>query len=129
MCLPLLFYPVYFLVANIIDSVWGDQQLINWLYFDSRSVLLKTFLSDWVSSLPAMYAIFYLLIVPVDFLSRKVLNSSILFVYVLSLVVVAGGSYFIGFRGYGLMINFIAVFFIITLYYLSKYSYCSQEIK
>lgn len=119
-CLPVLFYPVYFLVANLIDSLFGDQQLINWLYFDSRSILLKTFFKDWLSSLPVMYLFFYLLIIPIELLSRKIFNTSKLLVYIASLAIITGGAYFAGFREMGLIINASAVFFMITLYYLSQ---------
>ena len=115
-----MFYPVYFLVVNLIDSLLGDQQLINWLYFDSRPVLLKTFFKDWLSSLPAMYMIFYLLIIPIDFFSRKIFNTSMLLVYITSLTIFTAGSYIAGFREFGLIINTSAVFFIITFYYLSR---------
>ena len=115
-----MFYPVYFLVVNLIDSLLGDQQLINWLYFDSRPVLLKTFFKDWLSSLPVMYMIFYLLIIPIEFFSRKIFNTSMLLVYITSLTIVTVGSYIAGFRELGLIINTSAVFFIITFYYLSR---------
>lgn len=119
-CLPVVFYPVYFLAANLIDSLLGDQQLINWIYFDSRSLLLKTFFKDWLSSLPVMYMIFYLLIMPVELLSRRFFNTSIILVYIVSLAVVTWGSYIAGFRELGLIINVSAAFFIITFYYLSQ---------
>ena len=128
-CLPVLFYPVYFLVANSIDSLLGDQQLVNWLYFDSRLVLLKTFFKDWLSSLPVMYMIFYLLIIPIELLSRKIFNTSMPLVYIASLAIITGGSYIAGFRGHGLIINAFTVFFIITLYYFSQVLLFSQSKK
>ena len=128
-CLPVLFYPVYFLVTNLIDALFGDQQLLNWLYFDSRSVLLKIFFNDWLSSLPVMYMIFYMLIIPVEFLSRKIFNASMLFVYIVSLAIITGGSYMAGFRDFGLIINASAVFFIITCYYFSQFLLFSKSKK
>ena len=118
--LPVLFYPIYFLAANSIDTLLGDQQLINWLYFDSRSALLKMFLKDWLSSLPVMYIIFYLIILPLELFFRKTFNTSILFVYISSLLIVSGGSYVVGFSELGLIINTLALFFMITFYYASK---------
>ena len=118
--MPLLFYPAYFLVANIIDSALGDQQLINWLLFDSRSLLLKIFFKDWFNSAPIMYIIFYLLILPLELFSRKFFNSSTLFVYFISLVVIAAGSYMTGFTGLALIINTLAVLSMIYLFYISQ---------
>lgn len=120
-CLPVLFYPAYFLAANLIDTLLGDQQLINWLYFDSRSDLLKIFFKDWLSSLPIMYIIFYLLIMPIELFSRRILNTSMPFVYIASILIVAGGSSIVGFVGLGLIINSLAVFFMLTSYSVSKF--------
>ena len=128
-CLPVLFYPTYFVVANTVDSIVGDQQLINWLYFDSRSVLLKTFFKDWLSALPKMFITFYLVILPIKFLSKKVFNSSRLAVYFSSLAIVIGGSYLLGFRELGLVINALAIFFVITLDYFSNFLLFSQSKK
>lgn len=128
-CLPILFYPVYFLVANLIDSLFGDQQLINWLYFDSWSVLLKTFFKDWLSSLSVMYMIFYLVILPMELLSRKIFNTSMLFMYIASLAIVTVGSYIVGFKQFGLIINASTVFFIITLVCFSQVLLFSQSKK
>ncbi len=119
-CLPVLFYPVYFLVANIIDTLLGDQQLINWLYLDSRSALLKIFIKDWISSLPVMYLIFYLIIMPLEAIFGKIFKKSMLPVYIASLAIVTGVTYTAGFRELGLLINTATVFFIITLYYSSQ---------
>ena len=119
-CLPVLFYPVYFLVANLIDTLLGDQQLINWLYLDSRSALLKVFFKDWISSLPVMYLIFYLIIMPLEAIFGKIFKKSMLSVYIASLAIVTGVAYTVGFRELGLLINTATVFFIITLYYSSQ---------
>ena len=108
------------MVANLIDSLLGDQQLVNWLYFDSRSVLRGVFFKDWLNALPVMYLIFYLLVMPVGLLSRKFFNASLLLVYIACIAIVAGCSYIAGFRELGLVINSLTVFFIITFDYFSK---------
>ena len=123
-CLPLLFYPVYFSVANFVDSVFGDQQLINWLYFDSRSILIKTFISDWVQSLPVMYAILFLLLLPVEYISKKIAASSAPLFFI-SMAIIAVLSYFAGFREIGLLINTAAMLCITAVYYFSKTSFVS----
>ena len=118
--LPLFFYPVYFAAVNIVDSIIGDQQLINWLYFDSKSQLLETFFMDWVSSIPVMYLVFFILIKPVDFLSNKYMNGSKSIVYLLTAVTVLLMSYLVGFREVALISNAIAVCSIIAFYYFSS---------
>ena len=119
--LPTLFYPAYFLGANLIDSLIGDQQLINWMYFDSRSVLLKTFLKDWSDSLPVMYVIFFFLVKPLEIISGKFFNSSKLFVYIIATIIITVASYAIGFRELGLVINASVMILIVTFVYLSRF--------
>lgn len=62
---PLLGFPVYFVVANAIDSLFGEMQLITWLLFEPLSLLLRTIRNDWVHSIPAMFAVFLGLLLPV----------------------------------------------------------------
>lgn len=118
-CLPVLFYPVYFTAANFIDTLFGGQQLINWLTFDSRSILLKTFVRDWLASFPVMYAILFLLILPVEFFSKKITEAPVL-VIVLSMIIMAIISYAAGFGEAAIIINTTAVFFMVAIYYFSK---------
>jgi hypothetical protein len=62
---PLLGFPVYFVIANAIDSLFGEMQLITWLLFEPLSLLLRTILNDWVHSIPVMFAVFLGLLLPV----------------------------------------------------------------
>lgn len=62
--LPLTFYPAYFLISITLDSLIGEQNLINWIQFESKGELIKTFISDWHSSLLFMYGVFFILILP-----------------------------------------------------------------
>ncbi len=120
--LPVLFYPIYFLVVNITDTLVGDQQLINWLYFGYRSVLLQTFANDWLSSLPVMYAVFYILILPAALLSKRLFTATLvtLSTYTILLVIVTAGSYMLGFRESGLIVNATSAFFMISLHLFSQ---------
>lgn len=58
-------YPLYFLVANTIDSLFGNGRLSLWLLFGSRSELLEIFSRDWAHSLPVMAAVLIGLVPPV----------------------------------------------------------------
>ena len=117
--LPTLFYLVYFLVANSIDTLFGDQQLINWLTFDSRSILLKTFFNDWWQSLPVMYAIMFLLVMPAELLVGRLSLAAVL-IYLVPPVVIGVLSYVIGFKELGLIINIISVLAMVVFYRLAK---------
>lgn len=61
--LPVLGFPVYFVIANAIDSLFGEMQLIVRLLFEPQGVL-GIILNDWVDSIPVMFAIFIGLFMP-----------------------------------------------------------------
>lgn len=121
--LPLLFYPVYFIAVNVVDSIAGDQQLINWLLFDSRHILFFTFLEDWLHSLPVMYGLFFLVIKPVMLLSEKILKVATLAVIMIVGVIVFAVSGALGFGGVGIFVNVFATLLILTLVYISEFIY------
>lgn len=114
--IPALFYPLYFLIVNIIDSLLGEQQLINWLQFESHQLLLTTFLYDWLNALPVMFGIFYIIVLPTKYLmSKSHLKNS------LSLALICAGiayllSFMIGFRNLALLANSLSVFSFVIFY-------------
>ena len=69
---PLLYYPLYYFIVNLFDSFIGDQQLINWIIYDSRSLLLKMFFNDWVDSLLVSYMFFSFLLLPAVYFLKKI---------------------------------------------------------
>lgn len=117
--LPVLFYPVYFTVANMLDTVLGEQQLVNGFYFDSRLILLETFVTDWLQSLPVMYAIMFLVILPAESLVNRVTSSQIL-LYMVVMLIIGALSYGVGFREVGLAINVMSILGMTVFYRLSK---------
>jgi hypothetical protein len=123
--LPLLFYPLYFLAVNIVDSIMGDQQLINWLYFDSKHKLLFTFINDWKSSLPVMYGVYLILVKPLHFLSSKLFFGSFWLEYILAIIIVVLASYLFGFREISLVANSFAIVIILFFVNISEYIYKS----
>lgn len=118
---PLFFYPLYFLALNLVDSVFGDQQLINWLMFDSKSLLLKIFMDDWLNSAPVMYLFFFAVILPLDFMVRTQLKLSVVFVLLPSSLVVFLLSYWAGFRELALLGNVLSAIFAMGFFYSSKW--------
>lgn len=115
--LPLVFYPIYFATANLFDSLTGDQQLINWLVFDSRGDLFHVFLKDWFESLPIIYILYVSMLIPIriilDYLAIK-----LLIVYC-AIISVSGITIFIlfGFPVYGVLVNTVALLLSSMIYF------------
>ncbi len=106
---PTLFYPVYFAVVNAADSLFGTQTLINWLAFDSQSPLIKTFLKDWLSALPVMFGIFYLIVLPVSYVTCIKHTHHGAYSLLGCLLITVLLSYLLGFRGLEIVVNGVAV--------------------
>ena len=121
---PALFYPVYFVVANIIDSLFGNQQLINWLEFDSHMLLLKTFFNDWLDAIPIMFLIFYILVIPVKILlSIMPLKKGITLTHAIICAGILGlTSLFVEFGTLGVITNSISALFFVLLYQMTLIS-------
>jgi hypothetical protein len=62
--LPLLVFPVFWILALVIDWFIGDAEIIMRLLYESRNVLLTEFLQDWIASLPSSAFIIWLLYFP-----------------------------------------------------------------
>ena len=106
---PALFYPIYFLIANIIDTILGEQLLLNWWQFDSRTTLFEIFLHDWLQSLPVMFGIFYLLILPVRYLLSRFNSHHLLTSAIICTILFCALSYLLGFRNQSLIVNSLSV--------------------
>ena len=113
---PALFYPIYFIIANFIDSLFGNQHLIVWMQFESPSLLLNTFFKDWFSSLPTMFGIFYLLILPAIFLNTKFGFNRVLTRMIIPAALMCLFSYILGFGYLGIITNSLSVFMFVLFY-------------
>lgn len=97
--LPLLFFPVFYVLVLVADTLVGDRLIVHHYLYVSRRELLDVFLSDWYNSLFMSYAVTlgFLIIVSVI---RAVPLSPLLrgFVFLLCCVGGVGGiSIFYGF--------------------------------
>ena len=106
---PTLFYPVYFVVVNVADSLFGTQSLINWLAFESHSQLIKTFLKDWQAALPVMFGIFYLIVLPVSYVTGIKYTRHIAHSLFGCLIITVLLSYLFSFRGLEIVVNGVAI--------------------
>lgn len=106
---PALFYPVYFTVVNAADSLFGTRTLINWLAFEPQSPLIKTFLKDWLAALPVMFAIFYLIVLPVNYVICIKYTRHTAYSLVGCLVITVLLSYLLGFRELEIVVNGVAI--------------------
>ena len=106
---PILGFPIYFVIANVIDSIFGEMQLLTWLLFEPLSLLLKITLKDWMHSIPVMFMVFIGLFLPVH-LVLAMLNrltpglfsgivSAVMFIF----------SYAVGFSVNAIMANTLTV--------------------
>jgi len=117
--LPLLFYPAYFSVTNIIDSAFGDQQLINWLTFGSRSLLLTVFFRDWVASLPVMYGILFIILLPIKYFLGYIGKYSLMLIMISSTLVAIVISVSVGFGLLATSSNTLSMTLIASIFYIS----------
>lgn len=112
---PLFFYPVYFFVTNIIDSAFGSQQLIEWLYFNFHSLLVKIFLQDWMDSIWAMYGILLFILFPLRLALSTFGKYSLIPFILSSTLIVFSISLVLGFREIGLLSNTVYMFILSAL--------------
>jgi hypothetical protein len=113
--LPVLGFPVYFVIANAIDSLFGEMQLIVRLLFEPAPELLTITLNDWVHSIPMMFAIFLGLFMPVHaLLARLGRLTAGLFSSAVSAVMFMF-SYAAGFSINGVMANTLTVMLLAAL--------------
>jgi hypothetical protein len=112
---PVLGYPLYFLVANAIDSLFGDRRLVQWLLFDSRRELLEIFLDDWAHSLPAMLAVSLGLIMPVHALLARFGRLSIIRFGGLVSTIMLVASWVVGFSPNGIAVNTLTALLLAAL--------------
>lgn len=117
--LPILFYPVYFGTTNIIDSLLGDQQLINWITFDSRSILINIFFRDWLDSLPIMYAISFIILIPLKLAFDLFNKYSLTLITVFSTLIIIILSSTAGFEGMGLLNNAACMTLFAIIFHIS----------
>lgn len=117
--IPVLFYPIYFIVANSVDSLVGNQQFMNWLQFESKTLLIKTILSDWVAALPIMFGLYYFMIVPVKLLAAKLNFKHPLIIALACVLLICVLSVILGFRNLGLITNGLSVFMFVLFYIAS----------
>lgn len=112
---PILGFPVYFLIANAIDSFLGEMQLLTWLLFEPSTELLKTALKDWMHSIPVMFGVFIGLLLPVHVVLGRLKRltpgvfggvvSAVMFIF----------SYAVGFSLNGVMANTLTVLLLAVL--------------
>jgi hypothetical protein len=116
---PVLGFPVYFVIANAIDSLFGEMQLIIWLLFEPFSGLLTTTLTDWVDSIPVMFAVFIGLFMPVHALLARLerLTTSLFSGTVSAAMFIF--SHAVGFSLNGVMANTLTVMLLamLTVYF------------
>jgi len=118
--LPLLFYPAYFSVTNIVDSALGDQQLINWLTFDSHSLFLKVFFRDWVASLPMMYGILLIILLPLKSFLAYIGKYSPALIIAASTLIAIVISIIVGFGWIATASNALSMILIASIFYITS---------
>ena len=116
---PILFYPSYFIVANLIDMIFGQQILMAWIEFMPLTLLFDTFFKDWLDSLLIMFCIFYLLIVPIYFFTKRIKINNFRINALIAAVLMAILSFTIGFNSQGLATNTISVVVFVFIYFSS----------
>ena len=116
---PILFYPSYFIVANLIDMIFGQQILMAWIEFMPLTLLFDTFFKDWLDSLLIMFCIFYLLIVPIYFFTKRIKINNFRINALIAAVLMAILSLTIGFNSQGLATNTISVVVFVFIYFSS----------
>lgn len=117
--IPILIFPIYFVVANAVDSLFGSHNIINWLAFDSRTLLVKTFLNDWLEAFPVMFGIFYLIILPVNYFIRRISNWQITISAACCMGIIVLLSFLFGFRDAELIVHGITIFLLVELYIIT----------
>lgn len=117
---PTTFYPLYFFTANGLDTLAGSQGLLYWLKYESLTQLIKIFLSDWLASLPLMLGLLYLLILPVEFLSKKIGGQPALLSITASVMIAVIASYLLNFSPVELFANALAMLFFTSFYLSAK---------
>ena len=116
---PILFYPSYFIVANLIDMIFGQQILMAWIEFMPLTLLFDTFFKDWLDSLLIMFCIFYLLIVPIYFFTKRIKINNFRINALIAAVLMSILSLTIGFNSQGLATNTISVVVFVFIYFSS----------
>ena len=116
---PLLFYPSYFIVANMIDMIFGEQILMTWFEFMPFTLLFDTFFKDWLNSLLIMFCIFYLLILPTYLFTKWIKIDSFIINALIAVILVLILSLMLGFDSQGLATNTISVVSFVFIYFSS----------
>ena len=115
--LPMMIYPVYFIWVNAIDSLFGDQQLIYWLLFDSHYLLFTVTIGDWVHSLPIMYSLYIFVILPLYFILNFYKKYSFITLCLTCSFVILLTSLYLDFEGNGLVSNTLTMLTYTALFY------------
>ena len=119
---PLFFYPYWFGVAFLENTLIGNNSLYMWLQYDSKRSLFNLFISDWWSSLPSSYLVICLIFMPSYYLLKIINNYSIYsFILITSVESLIISLYFIGYNLNALAISlFSVILFILNLHFMMK---------
>lgn len=113
---PAMFYPVYLIIAKIIDIAAGIQYVLYWNEFESKTQLLRTVIGDWLAALPVMYGIFYLLILPTAHVISKAASGNPWLWFSCGLFIITLLSYLLGFRGMEIVTHSITMAVCMIIY-------------
>jgi hypothetical protein len=81
--MPALFFPLFWVIATLLDWQLGDSNVILRLTYDSKGQVLSEFMHDWVASLPLSMSMSWLVLLPAYyFISRKAYSRRIVIIVI-----------------------------------------------